>query len=77
MPPPKLAIKVLNKISKDDTKGTVILPVWKSAPFWPLLMTMMSNDIIKDKFEFSSALISRGRGNNGLFGKKDNFKVIA
>ena len=35
--PPRLIMKTLDKLYKECTSGTLIVPEWSSAPFWPLL----------------------------------------
>jgi hypothetical protein len=31
--------KTLNKLRQDKAKGILIIPVWKSAPYWPIEST--------------------------------------
>ena len=38
VPPQSLGSKTLKKIVKEKAEGTLILPEWKSAPFWPLYL---------------------------------------
>ena len=35
--PPRLLPKVINQITGERAQGTVVVPMWKSAVFWPLL----------------------------------------
>ena len=37
VPPIKLVLKVLNKLQKEHANGTLVVPKWKSAPYWPVL----------------------------------------
>ena len=37
VPPPSLALKVLRKLEVDRACGTLIVPLWRSAIFWPVL----------------------------------------
>ena len=39
VPPPRLILKTLNKMQKDKAKGTLVVPMWRSAPFWPFLIS--------------------------------------
>ena len=39
VPPPNLIAKTINKILSDKTKGTLVVPYWTSAAYWPLLVT--------------------------------------
>ena len=36
-PPPKLINKVINKMKSVRALGIIVVPVWKSVPYWPLL----------------------------------------
>lgn len=36
-PPPCLIPRVIRHAQKTGAKGTIIAPLWKSAPFWPML----------------------------------------
>ncbi|VDI65147.1 Hypothetical predicted protein [Mytilus galloprovincialis] len=37
VPPPSLVAMTINKIIKDKAKCMLVIPEWKSAPYWPLL----------------------------------------
>lgn len=37
VPPPNLITKAINKLVADKAKAKLIVPEWKSAPFWPIL----------------------------------------
>lgn len=37
VPPVSLASKTINHLVKCRAKGTLVVPRWPSAPFWPLL----------------------------------------
>ena len=37
VPPPRLISKALTKLKVDKARGTLIVPEWRSAPFWALL----------------------------------------
>ena len=37
VPPPSLICRTINKLILDKAKATLIIPEWKSAPFWPLI----------------------------------------
>ena len=72
VPPPALISDCLDKIVSEKAVGTMIVPQWKSAPFWPKLFE--SNDIakyfIKAMINLGNAnVIVKGKGNNGIFMK--------
>jgi len=37
VPPPYLVIKCVEHLKCSEGKGTLLIPTWSSAPFWPLL----------------------------------------
>ena len=49
-PPPYLIPKVLRYIESDQADGTLVVPYWVSAPWWPLLL--------KSRGKFSSEVFS-------------------
>jgi hypothetical protein len=80
VPPPALITVVLRKILNEKAHATLVIPVWKSAPFWPLLFTC--NGFISEIYDhiyFSGENFThKGRGKNGMFGKKSqNFMFVA
>ena len=38
VPPPRLIPQVINKLEHEKCKGTLIVPEWASAPFWPMVV---------------------------------------
>ena len=80
VPPPVMITTVLNKIIKEKAHITLIVPVWKSAPYWPLIC-QKDNFIteVYDNVYFSgNNFTHKGRGKNGIFGKRiQNFMFVA
>ena len=78
VPPPRLVCKTLNKLKHENGKGTLIIPQWKSAPFWPLLC---KNDkwesCVKEVIKVNSLITEKGRGANGIFGGHNVFDMVA
>ena len=81
VPPPKLVCHCLNKIVSEKACGTLIAPMWQSAPFWPLICNDhgIFRDFTKDhKILPQENVISAGQGNNGVFASEPlKFKLIA
>ena len=79
VPPPRLISKTVDKLVFEKSSGTLVLPLWKSAPFWPKVYKHSNFlSFVKDCRVLDSLVIRRGRGNNGIFGKKGSiFKLIA
>ena len=37
---------MLQKIKRDKVSGVVVAPKWKNQPFWPVLMTMLTERLV-------------------------------
>ena len=76
---PRLIPNVLEKFQNDNAVGTVVIPEWPAATFWPILISEGLRKRIKDTFvlpRYNS--ISKGLGNNGIFVKESlSFRMIA
>ena len=81
VPPPALGCKTLKKIVKDKAEGTLILPEWKSAPFWPLLLSVngsYKSFIVDYQVLPKSNIITAGRCKHGIFTNNPlSFNMIA
>ena len=70
VPPPSLGSKVLKKISKERAECTLVLPQWRAAPFWPLLLGQhgsFSHFIKAYEILPRSNIITPGRCKKGIF----------
>ena len=74
VPPPRLVAQVIAKMRRDVARGTLIVPVWFSAPFWPLLFPDGKATFVSEFVNFSSSCIISGKGRNGIFG--DNSRKV-
>ena len=80
VPPPKLIISVLRKMAVDQAVGTIIVPKWRSAPFWPILFPDkgMARCVLACITFPVCGNVLPGYGKNGVFAKrKYNFDMIA
>ena len=70
VPPPRLVPSCIVKIQKEEANCTLIVPEWKSAPFWPLLFGKSCNvsEIVRLP---RKNVIDVGLGNNGIFGNSN------
>ena len=65
VPPPTLIPAVIGKMVKEKAKGILIVPVWKAAAFWPLVV---SNHFVSRTFIFQKCdHVRSGLGSNGIF----------
>ena len=72
VPPPRLISKCIGKIIRERANSTLIVPKWKSAPFWPQLVNENGEFklLVKDFVNLGRKnIISAGLGNNGCFAK--------
>ncbi|XP_069104365.1 LOW QUALITY PROTEIN: uncharacterized protein [Argopecten irradians] len=80
VPPPRLICKTLDKMKADEAYGTLVVPVWHSAVFWPILCQgEMFYSFVKDNLPLSRTKVTQGgRGNNGVFERQVlSFNMIA
>lgn len=66
VPHPRLAVQCIKKIisQKCACTCTLIFPIWKLAPFWPLLANSgKTNSLVIEQYIF-------GRGRNGKFNSR-------
>ena len=81
VPPPALIVETVKKVLRDKANATMVIPEWKSAPFWP---TVSDGDVFKSFIKYHKVFAGyqvthRGRGQNGIFGKpfqKFNFVAL-
>ncbi len=76
VPPPKMVSAVLQKMDKERAMGILIVPAWKSAPYWPMVI---SNERIIDTYLFQKEdYVCPGISNEGVFcNKRVNFQMMA
>jgi hypothetical protein len=80
VPPPRLVVHCINKISKEHIKCTLVLPKWKSAPFWPMLINENGNFkfFLKQVLNLYRTYVVVGNGYYGTFDNKLlKFNMIA
>ena len=55
-------------LSHSRAQGTLVLPYWPSAPFWPLLVRNFWEFVIVYQFFVGPLSVRQGRNNNSLLG---------
>lgn len=73
VPPPRLITASIKKLLMEKSRGTLIVPEWPSAPFWPELVGPDGNfmSFILETIRLPTKnIISKGFGNNGIFVKE-------
>jgi len=81
-PPPHLVSRTLRHMRSCCAQGTLIVPLWRSAPFWPLLTTNGSHlaHFVEDWVDLLplKTTFCMGRHSSGVFGRENlNFRVLA
>jgi len=81
-PPPHLVPRTLRHMRSCSAQGTLIVPLWRSAPFWPLLTTNGSHlaHFVEDWVDLLplNTTFCMGRHSSGVFGRENlNFRVLA
>ena len=62
VPPPRLICKTINKLMSEKGKRRLVIPLWKSVPFWSMLKKgNKCEHCIKDQRYFTSYIIQKGR----------------
>lgn len=73
LPPPALLTLTVRKIIMQRAVGTLIVPNWRSAPFWPLIWDAAGKKFegfVQKHFELPREnIIVKGRYSNGVFGQ--------
>ncbi|KAH3847037.1 uncharacterized protein LOC127873650 isoform X1 [Dreissena polymorpha] len=81
VPPPQVSVKCFKKMEHDECVGTLVVPEWESAAFWPLITDGKGgySKNVKDVYILpQTGVINPGRGNNGLFGNEHlPFRMLA
>ena len=80
VPPPSLISRVINKMLAEKASGTLIIPEWKSAPYWPLIFDRNDFKYFVKFYEYlpNRRLETHGKSNKSVFAKFPlNFKMLA
>lgn len=80
VPPPRLLCQCIVKLRGDLAQGTLIVPHWESAAFWPMLRSDSNfvNFVVDYRSLGRMNITSPGKGNNGCFGKSVlSFEMLA
>ena len=75
VPPIYLINRVLNHMRMCKSKGTLVLPKWKSAVYWPMIVNRFENkyrSFIKDYREYKNpkSFFTPGSDDNSIFVKQ-------
>ena len=69
VPPLRLVLLTIQKMEADKGQGTLIIPDWPSAPFYPVILKGEQNSYVNEILHLPKFnIICKGLGNNGSFG---------
>lgn len=71
VPPVNIIPQVLSYMESQKCIGTLIVPCWPSASFWPLLWQRYGNNIKEYRYYKGNQCCSHGRNANSVIGAKD------
>ena len=81
VPPVNLISKVLEKMKFDNVKGVMVVPLWQSASFWPLIWngtSFIDNVIDWIDLPGQKEYYIPCKNNSGIFGKENlKFRMLA
>ena len=68
VPPASLASRAINHLVECKALGTLVVPNWPSAPFWPLIFES-DLEYVFDVFEFTETqrILASGKNVNSMF----------
>ena len=70
VPPARLVLLAVRKLEAEKAQGTLLVPDWPSAPFYPVVFKSEKSSYIKEVERLPRCnIISKGLGNNGIFGE--------
>ncbi|MEW8547530.1 MAG: DNA N-6-adenine-methyltransferase, partial [Candidatus Thiodiazotropha sp.] len=69
VPPPRLVLSTIEKMAKEQAVGTILLPNWPSAPFYPsIFKDSKCHSFVREVVKLPRFnVVKKGLGNNGIF----------
>ena len=67
-----MGVECVNKIVKEKAKCTIVLPYWRSAPYWPCLINAVGQykSFVTGVINLRKTdVVVKGKGNNGIFSR--------
>ena len=68
VPPVGIVPRVLHYLKSQQAVGTLVVPLWPSAYFWPLITHKYSSYLVARSIHIGNEVITRGRNLNSLLG---------
>ena len=72
VPPVGIVPRVLHYMKCQHAAGTLVVPLWPSAHFWPLIMDKYNNFLVAHSIHVGKEVLTRGRNPNSLL-RSDHF----
>ena len=68
VPPVGIVPGVLHYLKSQQAVGTLVVPLWPSAHFWPLITHKYSSYVVAHSIHIGKEVLTRGRNPNSLLG---------
>ena len=68
VPPVGIVPRVLHYLKSQRAVGTLVVPLWPSAHFWPLITHKYSSYLVAHSIHIGNEVLTRGRNLNSLLG---------
>ena len=68
VPPVGIVPRVLHYLKSQQAVGTLAVPLWPSAHFWPLITHKYSSYLVAHSIHIGNEVLTRGRNLNSLLG---------
>ena len=76
-PPVGLVTRVLKHAQYVKAKGVLIVPVWESADFWPVIVCLVKNEQLIELSRFQPHLVAAQWIDSDTFRGKSSFDFVA
>ena len=68
VPPVGIVPRVLHYLKSQQAVGTLVVPLWPSAHFWPLITLKYSSYLVAHSIHIGKEVLTHGRNPNSLLG---------
>lgn len=68
VPPVGIVARVLHCMKSQDAPGTLVVPFWPSAHYWPLIKHKYDDYVIAHAIRAGKEVLTHGRNHNSLLG---------
>lgn len=80
VPPPALIPRLINKILREKASSTLVVPEWRSSPYWPLVFEGNHFKTVISHWSYlpDEKIITHGKSKNSVFAQfPKQFQMLA